>query len=1200
MGPDVPLLNDYKQEFFWKRFPQTVLGGPRLKLGFCAPPYVYINQIILFLIPWIFGGVATILYQLNTLEDFHAAILAAGLMLLAAFIVQGMNLCARRKTVAVKTFQFQNTLADEDELEFSSCIGSETIKFIIPGKKYLINTFFHSILAGVLCGLGTWYLLPNRLTILYSNTGATVALFIFGWVTLCIGEYSLIINTAIETATFQAQDIYEINALTRPLYIFVFIAVDLAYRFTANVPSLLQANQILHIIFVFLPVLWAVGILPPVDALFLWALEQVLEFGFGGSPMATNVRLLVMFLVSIGVVVATFFIPNSLGVVLFTTGIGFILSIDLNQVEASFGSCCRTARASFEYPKHFLKPLRWWLSWKEVLIYISLLLTALTEAGLLHFFITKSTISIISPQAIVSYILIALLVICKVFQQTQGAYLLFGFIRNPLYPKEMRTMKNFKQKQARLAKAGIVRGILINFVCPFAMIAFLSMDTSLLDLHTASLCIGFTRAFRTVWQNTENALVEVVVVAIVRLAALYTSLVWWNSVGTGIQLLMVGIIRDRFFQAVSKLKFALTVLISSWTEKKQRRKSSATIITFNIFLFPLVLTVIALASALSAPLLPLFTLPVFLVGFPRPKRSWPGSVGSSACKCPDSVYYQQMVHNLAAAFGTAFAAGSLGDPSPGSHFLCRFQDRLVWVLVLERGFGYCCLNIKGLELQETSCHTAEARRLDEMFETTFEQDDRTSACSVNPYFGSILTPCAALPVVVYSDARNVLTGIIDSHDNLKQLKEDFIKVLIWVLLRYCNKSKFANFKESQRTQHTVNWSEEHIGTSVQIENKSHSLGSQSFKDNYTVSSDTLNDWSDDDLFELEPTVKKPQVNVLQVATNQQQIPTNPTVIFIPGSVETQSLSFSTTNEEPAQKNEFGLPATDKGKQNIMEPVFHEALPTVIFSSTHSKKLSMPDEWRFGPFPSLFLQELLKSFPEDWYTFVLTLLDIVSSDEKTSIIVEELKEDKILRDMYAKVVMTCYGLMMGSDFINPGPNHVFKVYSGDIPWSLGLDWLTEKPELFTLTLKAFRYTFKLMFDKASLGPVEDFAEMVNYLEEYEKDWFIGMVSEPQWQKAVLQEKPYLFSLGYDPSLGTYTGRVLTFQKMLMQVGRLNAEAIRGQWANLSWELLYATNDDEERYSIQAHPVLLRNLTVQSADPPLGYPIFSSTSIHISLL
>ncbi|XP_048393247.1 pecanex-like protein 4 [Stegostoma tigrinum] len=1192
MGPDVPLLNDYKQEFFWKRFPQTILGGPRFKLGYCAPPYIYVNQVILFLIPWVFGGVGTVLYQLNTIDDCWASVLAAGLMLLAACIVQGMSLWVRQKNVTVETFPSENTLADEDEFDFSSCAGPETVKFIVPGKKYLINTVFHSVLAGALCGLGTLYLLPNRLMLLYANAGATFVLFVFGWVTVCIGEYSLIINTAVETATFQPQDTYEINALTRPLYIFVFIAVDLAYRFTVN-PILLQINQILHIIFVFLPVVWAVGVLPPVDALFLWVLEQVLEFGLGGSPMATNLRLLAMFVVSVGVVIATFFIPSTLGVVLFTTGMGFILSLDLSQADTLFRFCCRTAHASLEYPKYFGKRIGWHLGWKEALIYISLLIVTLAEAGLLHFFAKSSSTFIINPQTVISYILIVTLVIWKIFQEIQGSYVLFGFFRNPLFPKGVRTVRLFEQKRAILMKFGFIQRILLNLISPFAMVAFLSVDTSLQDLHTVSLCIGFTRAFRIVWQNTENALLEVVVIAIVRLATVHSSLVWWNSIGTGIQLLMVGIIRDRFFQATSKLKFALTVLVSSWTEKKQRRKSSSIIITLNVILFPVVLTIIALASALSAPLLPLFTLPVFLVGFPRPSKTWPGSVGAAACICPDSVYYQHMMHNLANAFSTAFSAGSLGNPSPGSHFLCRFQDRLMWVLVLERGFGYCCISIKGLELQETSCHTAEARRVDEVFEMAFEQEDQAKTCPINQHLGNILTPCAVLPVEVYSDARNILTGIIDTHENLKQIKEDFAKVFIWVLLRSTNKSKSCqNRQDIQPLQQNRTWSDECTLTSVQTES------STSPKDS-SINSETFNEWSDGDIFELESIGRKTRISLVKNMIDMQQRSTKPIVTCIPGSLETRSLSPDINEELPKNTPTYGLPAIDKGEKRLMGSGNREIAPLVVFSSPYSSKLKVPENWRSGPFPSLQLQKLLKSFPDDWYSFVLTLMDVVQSDEKSSIIFE-VKGDKTLRAMYAQVVMSCYGIMLGTDSTIPSPNQVFKVYSGDIPWSLGLDWLTQKPELLALALKAFRYTFKLMFDKASLGPVEDFVELVNYLEEYERDWFIGMMSESEWQQAVLQEKPYLFSLGYDPSLSTYTGRVLSLQEMLLQVGRLNAEAIRGQWANLSWELLYATNDDEERYSIQAHPVLLRNLTVQSADPPLGYPIYSSTPIHVPLL
>ena len=80
-------------------------------------------------------------------------------------------------------------------------------------------------------------------------------------------------------------------------------------------------------------------------------------------------------------------------------------------------------------------------------------------------------------------------------------------------------------------------------------------------------------------------------------------------------------------------------------------------------------------------------------------------------------------------------------------------------------------------------------------------------------------------------------------------------------------------------------------------------------------------------------------------------------------------------------------------------------------------------------------------------------------------------------------------------------------------------------------------------------------------------------------------------------GTFTSRVLTKQKMAVPVGRLDAENVKAIWASLSLELLYFTNDDEERYSIQAHPSHLRNIIVQAADPPLGYPVYSSGLLNV---
>ncbi|KAM4853670.1 pecanex-like protein 4 isoform 2-T3 [Thomomys bottae] len=1194
MSPNVPLLNDYKQDFLLKRFPQTVLGGPRLKLGYCAPPYIYVNQIILFLMPWVLGGLGTLFYQLGVLKDYSAAALSGGLMLFTAFVFQLTSLYAKTKSATVEQILTTDILAEEDDHEFTSCTGAETVKFLIPGKKYVANTVFHSLLAGLICGLGTWYLLPNRITLLYGSTGGTALLFVFGWMTLCIGEYSLIVNTATETATFQTQDTYEIIPLMRPLYIFFFVSVDLAHRFLVNIPALEQMNQILHILFIFLPFLWALGTLPPPDALFLWSMEQVLQFGLGGSPMSTHLRLLVMFTISAGTAVTSYFIPSTVGVVLFMTGLGFLLSLNLCDMSIVFKHRVtrhRVETKSQPFPGDSAKLF----TWKQYLMYIIILVLALLETSLLHHFAGFSQISKNNFQDTIAYTLVVILTVLWILREIQSVYI-FGIFRNPFFPKDVHTTVTvFSEKQTNLLKIGRVRRILLNLgsemlsvssciywpfvlrrrlcwtfiysVSPFAMIAFLSLDSSLQGLHSVSISIGFTRAFRMVWQNTEHALLETVIVSAVHLFSTADS--WWNrSLNTGIRLLL----------------FAVTVLLATWTDKKHG-KSATTVCILSTIFSPVVLVIIAFSALLSSPLLPLFTLPVFLVGFPRPMQSWPGAVGTAACVCADTVYYCQMVPRLAAALQTAMAAGSLGILLPGSHYMGRFQDRLIWIMILERGYTYCCINIKGLELQETTCHTIEARRVDEVFEGAFEQE-HTKVCSFNEHFGNILTPCTVLPVKVYSDAKNVLSGIIDSHDNLKEFKDDLLKVLVWILIQYCSKKPSMQ----ENIPKTENKRETSLIVLPALNSVPHP---RSLEDTDSSSSATFNDWSDDgNLFDDELTITKGK----EEKNNFKVVPS--TNLPIPGSVNSQRASDHPSGTVP--ENDLfkiimlGYPAVDKGKQGDLV-----SIPLREFSCSHSHLLSLPQEWTPSCMPSSKMKEMSSLFPEDWYQFILRQLECFPSKENASSVLEEIAKDKVLKDLYCHTTMTCYFSLFGIDNMAPTPGHILRVYNGVLPWSSALDWLTGKPELFQLALKAFRYTLKLMVDKASLGPIEDFKELFKCLEEYDSDWYIGLVSDEKWKEAVLQEKPCLFSLGYDPNMRGYTSRVLTLQELLVQVGKLNSEAVRGQWANLSWELLYATNDDEERYSIQAHQLLLRNLTVQAADPPLGYPVFSSKPLPIHL-
>lgn len=232
MGTGIPLLNEYKQEFFAKRFPQTILGGPKLRLGYDAPIYVYINQVLLFIIPFILGGVVTLLVELNTINDVTGVILFGCLMLIVVITIHIVTTIVQVKFTPDLPYPTKkNLLAEEDEIDFVSCCGVETFEFVIPRKKFIANIAIHAVISGCMCSLALWYLLPTTLNGLFSNnTGATVVLFIFGWFTVLVAQYPLTVAAPPEPATYRTMDRWELSPLTRPFYVLMFSAFDLLYR----------------------------------------------------------------------------------------------------------------------------------------------------------------------------------------------------------------------------------------------------------------------------------------------------------------------------------------------------------------------------------------------------------------------------------------------------------------------------------------------------------------------------------------------------------------------------------------------------------------------------------------------------------------------------------------------------------------------------------------------------------------------------------------------------------------------------------------------------------------------------------------------------------------------------------------------------------------------------------------------------------
>ncbi|XP_041352688.1 pecanex-like protein 4 [Gigantopelta aegis] len=1280
MGNGVPLLNDYKQEFFWKRFPQTVLGGAKLRIGYDAPVYVYLNQIILWVVPWFLGGIFTIILELSYPDDeikdnlvLYCSVYGS-CMFVFVLVIQTISAVVQaqaqqEETRKLKDVKKKNIFSEEDEVEFDSCCGAETLEFVTPAKAFKVNIILHALVSGIMCGLTLWYLMPNSLNLLYGyNYGATVVLHLLGWVTLCIAQYSLTATSPPEPAIFRTMDVYEVTTLTRPFYVFLCITFHILNWYFS---IFLVANQVMCVVFAVLPVLWVTGILPPIDALVLWLMEQVHVLLLGGSPMASGIRLLCLLSLSVGVFLGAYFIPSVLGTVILSACMGYILSTNLGGLGFQVWKSCRTKNrvSSSQNIKEARNPRQntgflWSWTLSTFLYHIIMVLLVGTVAATLNYFHKDLGADV---RTSLGYVIIGLCVAEKVLRDAQNVCIVFGFLRNALFPHSTQREEIFKRRKKHLLVFGITRRILYNWISPLIMVAYLSLHVIQNDPLTQAatnglgtsyavwFTFGIVRAYRWVWQSTVHSLTEISIVHIVVIALPGNSII--STWGIPLLLLITGLCRDRFYQLLNKLYFFIVLLITSWTDKKQRLGMTATLIFLSLLFFPVVFAVITVAAILSAPLLPLFTLPLFFIGFPRPQKFWPEGVGASANVCSDSVYYKQFAPQFARSLRTAFANGSLGEPKPGNHYLVRFQDRLVWLMILERGAGFCTVNVKGLELQETSCHTAEAARLDDIFEMAFEKEGGFSPCSFNKYPMHTLTPVDSASVDTYSDARNVLTGVIDIPHSFAITMGYFVKSLVWLILQHVNKMKKREEKMKKPSLTLVTTKNEnkraeamqeinHNHHTSDLNNKRNNdrvvpVKSTSIKNNLgpfenpsrpssgqgpktsrkssvssSIHSFTDSIWSDD--FDAKISDNRKRVNVVRTSYRNMasSVPdkTGPKTFL----EKTGQKTFDDDIEELFDELDFGFPAQDLNKpkpkvhtaafskpvtkkssgNHIYKPVTNLA-GSPDFKCQYSSHMSLPLKWRQLPIEYSQLSRHIDQFPVDWYRHVLSVLDWSVTGLPGEKVAIDVGADDALTNCYSQLIMACFSAfdVQGKP---ANANYLYKCYVGDVPWNAMMDWLAEDKELYTLVMKAYRYGFKLMIDHLLFGDISSNDELMEYLEEYDRDWYIGQESDPEWSKAVLDNTPRLFSLGHNTQQGTYISRTLSLQEVMVHIGRLNAEVVRGQWANLSVELLYLTNDDEERYSIQAHPAILRNLTVQAADPPLGYPIFSSEPITVPTL
>lgn len=609
-----------------------------------------------------------------------------------------------------------------------------------------------------------------------------------------------------------------------------------------------------------------------------------------------------------------------------------------------------------------------------------------------------------------------------------------------------------------------------------------------------------------VWQNTFNFLLEASVVCL-SVTALGTDMAaWWSNAGLGLQLMLVGAFRDRLQQLLNKIAFMATLIITSWKLPKQRHKSTVPILVSTAILLPVVLAILGTSTVLAAPLLPLFCLPVFLIGFPRPLRSWPSAANTAAATCADSVFYKQLTPQVASSLSVTMAMGTLGNPTPGDHYLVRFQDRLIWVHVLECGYKFCTMVMKGLELQETSCHTVEATRVDDVFQDIFVHEGKWPLLSLNQHAGNVLRPCDSLILNTYSDAKNVLTGVIDQPENLRRNSENFFKTLVWVLVNYCKDRKFDNTEEAAQPV-TIDLTKQEVAMTTEA------LPATPPKE---ASSDNLLSHDDVQILNLPKTsTTQNQEQPTKVATAARRrsgsLPSLSDSVWSQESLKLDesftshgkrkhSVSFGALpaadeglDELEDSLNLGGFPALDVGRPKVtknqvssenfikkVDPVLgdsnygnlskgtvnnnaksgagHTVKPAVL-TSEHAHRLDLPSQWKSSiPVDRHHLDSLSAKFPDFWFRHVVKCLSFGSDSEA---ITQSILSDSALTGFYKQLTCACYALVEvlgfpGSSAVAAGPGHVHKVYTGEVPWSMYVDWLEKEAELKFLILKAYRY------------------------------------------------------------------------------------------------------------------------------------------------
>ncbi|KAH9422770.1 Pecanex-like protein 4 [Dermatophagoides pteronyssinus] len=922
----------------------------------------------------------------------------------------------------------------------------------------------------------------------HNQSDDIIAIFImiFVWFTFTTVHYSLIIGAPPETTAYSIK-FRSIDSFNRSIYMLILL---LTVTFIPNQ----SIYSTITLIICCLPFLWLLGILPPIPSLVFYILEQINIILLAGTATCYIWSSFITILFSFTAIILNHFYFTGRNYFLINLIIGFLSSnkwlFTMNQLH------------------------RW-----PYLIKIIISINSMIAIC----WISNDFLSIIQQE--IFEILFILLIIVHLVKYFKMIYLM-NMIKNPL--NMIMSTRFFHRIYSNYIFIMIIRIFLhlfIPIVCLMLILQKLDNNDRILNQTITIKHFLFDilvfRMFRHCWQYPYRFGFQTIFIII--LDTIYHSFNYnhhhhYNNIIANInewplevRYFCLDIIRMFSIDFCHKFYMVITILFTSVMLRKQKIRYSWTIFIINVILLPINIIIIIISSMLNIPILPLFTLPIFLPSFPRPMKFWSTTPMMLPMTIDDTIndaaYYRQLMPRLIDSL----------------HRKTRFDDRLMWFQVLESGHNYCQIQMKGLELQETSCHTLEASTIDQINEYSFHNNFSTF---FNKYFFYAINPMTKATVKTYSDATSVLTGIIDSPDTYVRIKRLFCPIFIWLLLQHKIRLILDEFKQQEHQQQQQNKNDINIQM-VKESQINIIVPSDSVMDQHRSSSNNNNNNDDG---------------------------------------ERQNHSATSSSSSSSSRNNNNGETLKKFSYDDLQP----NIQWTNFSYQISRKRKS-------------IQHRINRFiySNEWFSNVLQILT-----NNKAILTENELESLILS--YNQITNICFTIIFPTNKI--------------VETSMS-QWIYEMFNSQTMAKDSMidENLFDIDLNQICLQSIQETLtdeEIINNLKEFDQNWYFGSIDSPEWRDAVLAEKLQLFSISKDVVKEIYQSHMLTLKDMDIFICLINRSVVDAIWSSLSFELFYLTNDDEERYSIQAHQYIFRNLTVQAADPPLGYPVFASEPILIS--